>query len=263
MPDSRGAAGPEQTLLANLPLIERVARKVCRRRHLSTQDAEDFESALKLKLVADDYAVLRKFNDRSRLSTYLCSVTEHYLLDYLDHLWGRWRPSAAAQRLGEVAVKLERLLTADRLSLAEACEVLRTNHKVGFTTAELEALAAQLPARSTRRFTTEDALAAVPASGVDADALVEESEQEQLRRRVEGALAQALEQLPDQDRLIIQMSLQNGMTAASIARGLRLDPKGIYRRVEQIRAALRRSLESQGVQAADVTRLLGEGPTGD
>lgn len=260
MSQAREPAGPEQTLLAHLPLVERIARHACRRHRLSAQDAEEFESALKLKLVADDYAVLRKFKDRSRLSTYLCAVTQHFLLDYLDHLWGRWRPSAAARRLGAVAIKLERLLTAEAIPFGEACEMLRTNERVDLTTAELEAIAAQLPQRVPRRFTSDDALASVAAEGADADRLLEDSEQEALRRRIESALAQALQELPDQDRLIIRMNLQDGLTAADIARALHLEQRSLYPRLERIRAALREALVRRNVQAGDVAELLGTAP---
>lgn len=260
MVEGRTATTPEETFLAHLPLIERVARHTCRRHHLAAQDAEEFESALKLKLISDDYAAIRKFEGRSSLPTFLTAVIQHYFLDYLDHLWGRWRPSAEARRLGPVAVQLERLLTAESLPLGEACEQLRTNRRVGMSIAELEDLAARLPARSARRFAGEEVLAALPALTGHADDLVDLSERDRLRSRIQGALANALATLPSEDRLILRMNVQEGRTVSSIARALRLDAKGLYRRLEQVRRDLRRSLVGQGVQAGDVETLLEDAP---
>jgi RNA polymerase sigma factor for flagellar operon FliA len=251
---------PEQVFLAQLPLIERVARHTCRRHHLPVQDAEEFESALKLKLIADDYAVIRKFQGRSSLSTFLTAVIQHFFLDFLDHLWGRWRPSAQARRLGPVAVELERMLTADDLPLGEACELLRTNRRIGMSTDELEALAALLPARTARRFASEEALVGLASPTDHADDLVERSERDRLRSRIEAALGRALAELSGEDRLILRMNVQEGQTVAAIARALGLEPKSLYRRLEQVRRDLREALLRQGVRAGDVDELL-ETPT--
>src|SRR5215471_7103180 len=67
---------------------------------------------------------------RSMLSTYLTTVVQRALLDYVNSQWGKWRPSARANREGPLAVKLEKLLVCDRLSLGEACQVLRTEEGV-------------------------------------------------------------------------------------------------------------------------------------
>ena len=51
----------ETFLLDNLSLIDGVTAFVSRKYGLSGADAEDFASAAKLKLIEDNYAVLRKF----------------------------------------------------------------------------------------------------------------------------------------------------------------------------------------------------------
>ena len=50
---------PEQIFLAELPRIERVIGATCRRHRLRAEEAEEFASTVRLKLIADDYAVLR------------------------------------------------------------------------------------------------------------------------------------------------------------------------------------------------------------
>lgn len=70
--------------LANKKLIDRIVRAVCRRLRCSVDEAEDFLSEMYVKLVADDYAVLRQFKGEFRLSTYLTTVVTHHLADYRD-----------------------------------------------------------------------------------------------------------------------------------------------------------------------------------
>jgi hypothetical protein len=51
---------------SNLPLIERLLAAVCRRNAFPAAEGEEFASWAKLRLIDDDYAVLRKFEGRSR-----------------------------------------------------------------------------------------------------------------------------------------------------------------------------------------------------
>src|SRR5688572_17606417 len=162
---------PEREFLAHLALIERVVSFVVRRYHANPEDAEDFASHVRLKMVEDDYAVIRKFKGQSSLRTYLTVVVSRLFLDYRTSAWGKWRPSAEARRAGPVAVLFEQLLVRDEQTFEEAYETLRTNHAVTMTRDELERLAARLPIRPRRRFESDDALEGVPTN-VSTDHLV-------------------------------------------------------------------------------------------
>ena len=129
----------------NLELIERLVRISGRRHHLSPVEQQDFAGYVNLELLKDDCATLRKFQNRSSWWTYLATVVEKLALDFLIQRWGRWRPSAMAEKLGPVAVILDRLVHRDGHPLEEAMEILRTNHAVGLTYSELRAIWDQLP----------------------------------------------------------------------------------------------------------------------
>ena len=101
---------------------------VSSRHHLPGSEADDFGSHVKLKLIEDDYAILRKFEGRSNLRTYLTVVIQRLFLDYRIKAWGKWRPSAEAKRSGPVAILLERLTQRDGYGLEEAVELMKTNH---------------------------------------------------------------------------------------------------------------------------------------
>src|SRR5689334_7997472 len=93
--------------------------------------SEDGRGWGEVELVEGGYGAIRKFRGESAFTTYLSVVISRLIRDYWVHKFGRWRPSAAAQRMGELAVRLETLVRRDQLPLAEAGEALRTT---GLTT---------------------------------------------------------------------------------------------------------------------------------
>ena len=65
----------------------------------------------------------------------------------------------------------------------------------------------------------------------------------------EQALRRALQELPDEDRVIIRMLYYEGLSVAEIARGLRVEQQRLYPRIKQLLASLRKTLERQGISA--------------
>jgi hypothetical protein len=63
-------------LVEHLPLVSRLVRFTARRYHLTFTDTEEFASLVHVKLVESDCAVIRKFEGRSTLATYLAVVIE-------------------------------------------------------------------------------------------------------------------------------------------------------------------------------------------
>jgi len=116
-------ASYRELLAANYPLVEQVIRSVARHYHLRAEEAEELGSTARLKLVDNHYAVLRRFQRRSSLATYLTSVVGRICLDNRVAQWGKWRPSASALRQGNTAVALERLTGREGHTFKEACEV--------------------------------------------------------------------------------------------------------------------------------------------
>jgi hypothetical protein len=51
----------ERLFVKHLTSVRRLTAKVARQHRLSPDDAEDFAGVVSLRLIADDYAVLRKF----------------------------------------------------------------------------------------------------------------------------------------------------------------------------------------------------------
>ena len=243
---------PSELLITNLALVERVVAFTCRRNSLSEADAEDFASMVKLRLLEDDYALVRKFEGRSSFATFLSVVVQRMLLDYRIHLWGKWHASAEAKRLGDTAVELEQLLHRDGRTLTEAIAIL-TGHDPSRTRPSLESLAARLPVRGPKRKLVDlDA-----ASDVAANEEITTRDQLESSERVSKTMCRFIDSLPPDDRLILQLRFESGMTVAQIARSLDLDQKQLYRRIEKRFDEARRELERGGVDADDIRDLIG------
>jgi RNA polymerase sigma factor for flagellar operon FliA len=218
---------------------------------MTPEETEDFGSSLKLKLIADDYEVIRAWEGRCSLGGYLTAVVQRAFIDHRNHLWGRWRPSAEAKRLGSLAVQLDTLLNRDGMTLEEACARAAPEER-----AEMERLAARLPIRLRRHVGSDDGLERAPSPDGSPEALLIEKERESARERLENALEEAVRQLPAEDRLVLQLRLYDGVSLVDIARSLGRDAKQLYRRWETMLRHLRAALERRGCTAEQVALAL-------
>ena len=251
----------EAPFLENVGRVERIAASLARRYRLDDDDAEDFASWAKLKLIEDDYAVFRKFRGESSIGTYLTVVLAMLFRDYRVQRWGRWRPSAAAQRRGSLAVRLETLVRRDGYRLEQAGEILRTAGETDLSDRELAAILAECPVRPPLRPVESgpEPLAGI-AGPAAADEGVVAQEVAAQHRATEEVLSDALERLPPEDRVILRLRFWEDMSVADIARGLHLEQKPLYRRVERSLTQLRKQLEAAGITRERVRSLLGDSP---
>ena len=246
----------QRLLLDHLDLIDQIVRTTGRRRHLSAIEQEDFASFVSLRLVDDDYAVLRKFQNRSSLWTYLAAVIERLSLDFCAEKWGRWRPSAMAERLGPAAVVLERLVTRDAHTLEEAIEIVRTNHAVGLTHAELRAMWDQLPVRTRTTEVGEEAAATVSSTD-SSEAAVEDAARQRDIERLERALRSAFDQIAAQDRVMIALRFDEDLPVADIAKLMNSSVPTVHRRLDRSIKELRAALARSGFDPREVASLIG------
>jgi RNA polymerase sigma factor for flagellar operon FliA len=260
---SAGAVVDESLFVSHLPLIDSIITQVCRRHHLSAGEVEEVSSEIKLRLIERNYEVLRRFQGRSSLRTYLIVVVHRLFLDHRIKLWGKWRPSASAKRLGPVAILLERLVTRDGWSFEQAVEVLRTNHGVDASREALSKLHDQLPSHAPgRHFVSEDAGRDLASSAPSPEANLIRAEQDFVGNRVHQALERALRTLTSEERLIVRMRFENAFPVSEIALALHLDQKRLYRTINAVLARLRTRLIAEGISLEDVTTLFAD-PEGD
>ncbi len=72
---------PRAWLEANARAVNHVARRVARSRGLQDDASEALESAVRARLAADDYEVLRRYRGEADIQTYLAVVASRLLLD--------------------------------------------------------------------------------------------------------------------------------------------------------------------------------------
>jgi RNA polymerase sigma factor (sigma-70 family) len=234
--------------------IEAALAYACRTHRLGSDAADEFRSWARVRLLDNDQAVLRKFQGRSTLRTYLVTVVQRLYLDWRNAEWGKWRPSAEARRLGHLAVELERLVLRDDLPLVEAAQTLVAR---GLASAgQCEALWTRLPQRPQRRRISEARLAALPGAARATDE-VDDAERRAEATRVAAALDRALLALPPADRVLLQLRYWSGVTVARIALLTGEPQRALYRRYDRLTAELRRQLEAQGVSATALADVIG------
>ena len=249
----------EDLFLSSLPLIERIAGSVCHRNHVDASEAEEFASHMKLKLIEMNYSIIRKFEGRSSFSTYLTTVITRMFFQYRVQMWGKWRPSAEARRLGDKGVTIERMLTRDGYTLAEVVEILTTG-VARYTRAEIERLYARLPTRYPRIVLVSGP--AVPEAEmpyVDPDERLLHPERGCVARRAGTVVDGAIGRFSAEDQIILRMRFSNARKVSEIARALSIDQKKVYKRIEKMLAAMRRELERAGISRNEIDDLLARG----
>jgi RNA polymerase sigma factor (sigma-70 family) len=258
-PFSRTFLNDEALFLANLPAIDAVVNRVCRRHHLNAAEADDFASEVRLHIIERNYEPLRRFEGRSSLHTYLTVVVQHLFLDYRNRLWGKWRPSAEAKRRGPLAILLERLVTREGWTCEQAMETLRINHQVEADEA-LCTLAEKLTQRApARQFVAESEAEGVASPAAASDVNVLRAEHDFLAKRVQTALERVRQTLTAEERLILKMRFEDSVPVADIARALHLNQPRLYRRIGQLLTTLRQGLEAEGLDRDEVGALFADG----
>jgi RNA polymerase sigma factor (sigma-70 family) len=250
----------ETFFLDNLPLIDRVTAFVSRKYNISGADAEDFASRVKLKLIEDDYKVLREFEKKTSLPTYLTIVIQRIYLDQKIHEWGKWRPSMRARQGGEAAIYLERLVSRDGLDMAEAATIVRQKY-TNLDSRALKKLAASIVVRQPRRASKVEQKEEMrePASEASAEDELLSGAREAAARRASEVLSRELDRLPAEDRLIMKMRFVDAMKVSTMARQINVDQKQLYRRIDRLVAAMRESLLAAGVAMSDIGDMLFHG----
>jgi RNA polymerase sigma factor (sigma-70 family) len=249
---------PAEVFRANLALIGRALARVVRRARLSDADAEDFESAVKLHLIDNDYAVLRAFEGRCSLETYVTIVAQRFLTNERIRAWGRWSESAAAKRMGEVALLLERLVRRDGRTLDEALPLLRDVAR-DLTRADAEAMLAEIPERRAMR------PRAVDASAVEARLVAPDEAQDRVvsgeirddSARASQAMRDALAALPLEERMLVRMRFESNLAVSEIARAMQVEQRPLYRQLERVLRKLREALAGAGIDARTAAGLIG------
>lgn len=229
----------EQLILRQRPHLDHLLRDLARRHYLAAPELEEFRAMVDRALERNDYELLRAFDGRSTWETYLTTVVLRQFFLFQAQLWGQWRPTLAAQRLGAEAMLLEELVDRDKLSVPEAVELMRSRHRVDMPRHRLEHLAAELKL----------------TGGSHGDA-APQGDPRARDTRIQAALRDAMALISPDDRLVLEMRFRDRQPLTRIARVLKVEARPLQRRIEQVLDVLRDSLLTQGIAIQDIEVLL-------
>jgi RNA polymerase sigma factor for flagellar operon FliA len=204
---------------------------------------------VQLKFLESGYEAFARFDGRSSLRTYLTTVVWRLLLDWRTAAYGKWRPSAAARRLGAQALLLDRLLNRDGLTVDEAIQVA-SRAPEALADHVLRLIADRLPRRRRHILVADDALQLVAREFPDP---VEARERAVKARRTRIALGHAFNQLKPEEQRLMSLRFRQSLSVREIASLLNVDAKRLYRTFDRLVGKLRRDLGASGVTDTHLT----------
>lgn len=238
-------------------LVERLLTFLTRRKRLSPDEAEEFSSWARLKLLEDDCRRLRKHQGPAEtFPAYLQVTVANLLRDWRTGRYGKWRTSTAARRMGVVAERLDVLVNRDGFSYDEAVAKLRRHHGVALTDERMEAIYVALPVHPPRRVEGEEQLGALPVEP-EADDRVLDRERRRTAARVLAVYRGTLATFDPETQLVFRLRFERSLGIATIARRLGIEQKPLYRRMEGCVRDLRQAFEQAGLAFEDLRPLLG------
>jgi RNA polymerase sigma factor for flagellar operon FliA len=215
----------------------------------------DLQSDIQIKLLEDDYWVLRRWDRRASLKTYLGTVVYNVWHDRIRSEKGKIRVSKAARRLGPPAPELEMLLR-EGLTLDEAYQVLKPRFP-GLSHSEAEAIAGQINPRPGPIFVSEDVAARLRARGPTGYKRLERLEKLAKKSKALALMHQILSELPEEDRLLLLRAHAEGVKFSRIAKSQGIAQRPLYGRNERLLKKLRTDLEEAGIRWEDLSDVLG------
>ena len=147
-------------------------------------------------------------------------------------------------------------MTRDGHTIEEAMEILRTNHDVGLTYAELRGICEQLPVRVRTTEVGEEAAASVSGSDVS-DSRVDDGDRARNIDRLQRALKSAFEQIAAQDRVLIALRFDQDLSMIQIAQLTGSSVPTLHRRLDKSVKQLRMALSREGFDPREIAKLIG------
>ena len=235
--------------------IERYRRLILatiRRMIDDREDAFDAFGYVCQALYARDLARLRRYREgQARFSTWLVTVVHNQVIDWVRQREGRPRVTAPAA-LSRIQERIFTHVFVEQRSHVEAYELVRaaTSDDLSFS-AFLKELAQtyRLVERARPRGVMQYLAAPSPLD----DPTGPSPEKRLDAAEIRGRLAEALDSLCDDERVVLQLYVVEGLSAVDVARTLGWpNAKAVYNRAYRGLSRLRSSFKRQGIGPADL-----------
>jgi len=250
-----GSEDPK-TLLASEEVLHRIDW-ICRRRFPDENDAVECHNYVFDKLLEDDCRRLRLYKGRGGCSftTYVYTVINSLVVDFVREREGRRRIPEIVSRLGQLAVAVYELICHKRYSLSDAFEMLcmRDLYKAGYDAflAEVEIVSAA-PCPEKRVFMTMDD----PDSPGPEISDVEDNPLEQLlarldqERRIKASrvIREVTSELSEEDQMLVRLKFASDCRTGEVAKALGLEAAMIRKKLKSLLTRYRARLLSEGIR---------------
>jgi RNA polymerase sigma factor (sigma-70 family) len=221
-------------------------------------------------LKADDYRVLRQFQGKAKLTTYLTTAVSNLVIDLVRKKKGRSRAKERAQEMGEVAAHLYDAVYCRGYSLGEAQCFLQATWGITASHAELGIMLERIRGRETyqtpaeicevwphtgKEIVTKEGLEiSIADPARSAEQMLADDQRERSARRV---LEAVLEELSGEERLILSLrfpkdDFEEPKANREIAQMLHLTEKAVDNRIRRILKHCRQMILEQGLSLSDL-----------
>ncbi|MDY0296523.1 MAG: sigma-70 family RNA polymerase sigma factor [Acidobacteriota bacterium] len=205
----------------------------------------------------NDYALIRRFDHRSRFTTYLTTVIARQAVERMRKSRGRTRARERATALGKIGLQLFEKIVPQGLAPRNAVLELLREPAIGASEQQLTQMADHIlgrqrsPAAVIISMNDWDQLHA-SAENPEATALAKER-----RERIRAAISLLRGHLSGSDWLLLRLRFpadqqSPGRKASEIADLLGISRKAVYRRLDRLLPHCRRLLQKAGIEYADL-----------
>lgn len=206
----------------------------------------------------NDYAMIRRFDGRSRFTTYLTALISRQAVEEIRRRRGRSRARQRAQTLGRLGLNLFEKIFSRGLNISEALREMQMEKNPGISEEQLLRMTDHIIGRNGVPSPFIISMGEPPdcpdSSGRTPENLALEREQ---REQLSEAVNLLRRELSGSDRLLLRLRFPPDMEssprkASEIATMLQISRKAVYRRLDRLLLRCRTILEKSELSCTDL-----------
>jgi RNA polymerase sigma factor (sigma-70 family) len=246
-----------ESLLTKPSVLNKI-EAACRRRCYDPNEADECYIFVLEALQADDFKRLRSFKSRSKPETFLYTVVNRLIADFIRVRYGRKRFPEVISRLGEWARRVYQLICWKRYTLGEAYEIIRLEGLFNGTWDEFEIeteTVQETPCPEKASFHSldsqhENAPHLDPADDHYGSPLAKLLDKLDMERRINAAqiIKAEVEILPEPEQVLIRLVYGSGISVSKAARIGGLNERTTRKRLDRIFVRFREKLLAEGIR---------------
>ena len=242
-------------LLASSDILEKI-ESVCNRHFSAENDRNECFIFVIDSLRADDFKRLRAFKGKSKLSTYIYSLTNSLVIDFRRKRYGRRRIPAAVLKLGQWAEAVYRLVCWQKYSFDDAYDFLKVD---GLFDGSFEEFRQQVgpiqnaPCRENPRFKSVDDGSGNPLPQSDDDdsnpleKLIKKLDRERRIKAIK-VIRETTRRLPENDQLLVRLVFGSEHSMRVAAKIIDISTAAARRRLKRLLMYYRENLLAEGIR---------------